>query len=121
MIIPFLHFSPEEQAAIVHKNILELAANVRPSIKQHAGRETSFVGNVRLKVKNDASVCQVIANEEYHQDLGARSLAIGVESLVLDDLVQSYNDVDEEVVEDGVLTDFVVDVDGNTSVVNRVS
>jgi len=55
----------------------------------------------------------VLAEEEYHQDLGARSLITAVKTIE-DMLVEVYLDVEEEIGEGLEHTvEFVVDVNGN--------
>jgi hypothetical protein len=53
--VPLLPFSPEEQAAVVHKFLLELDKKVRPPIKL-TEKDENLLGNVRLRVLRDASV-----------------------------------------------------------------
>ncbi|KKY14723.1 hypothetical protein UCRPC4_g06649 [Phaeomoniella chlamydospora] len=119
--LPFLPFSPAEQAVVVHKYLLELGQKVRTSINLSTGPHEQLLGNVRLRVRRDASVCRVIAEQEYHQDLGARSLLTAVKTLVEDELVEAYLEVDRNIVETEEMMDFVVDVDGGEVIVHKVT
>lgn len=105
--IPFLPFSAGEQAVITHKCLLELAQDLRLPICLIKER---LIGNIRLLVRRDGTVCSTLAKSHYHEELGARSLMSGAEKvkrIVLD----VYLDDDEEITERDDLRDFVIDVD----------
>jgi hypothetical protein len=116
--IPFLHFSPGEQAVVAHKYLLELGQSVRDPVKLTPGQE-NLVGNVHLRVRRDASVCSKLAVDGYHRDLGARSLITAV-STVRELLVDAYLGVDEAITEQDDVVEFLVDVNGGEVVTNLV-
>jgi ATP-dependent Clp protease ATP-binding subunit ClpA len=89
---------------------MELAQRVRQTINMTPGANEQLLGNVDLRVRRDASVCRILADEGYDEDLGARSLITAVKNVVEDTLVESYLDVDEEITETQGLTQFVVDI-----------
>lgn len=100
-------FSPPEQAVIAHKYLLELGRDVRRPVNLSAGPDERLIGNVRLQIRRDASLCTQLARDGYHPDLGARSLITAVDS-VRDMLVNAYLEVDEKIREADELVDFVV-------------
>ncbi|KAK5740822.1 hypothetical protein LTR17_004412 [Elasticomyces elasticus] len=115
--IPFLPFNVGEQAVIVHKALLELGRNVRQPVKLSGGPDEKVLGNVWLRVRRDASVCRVLAESEYHADLGARSLNTAVEQ-IKQLLVAEYLQVDEEITEVGRMSECTIDLSGAHVVVN---
>jgi ATP-dependent Clp protease ATP-binding subunit ClpA len=66
-------------------------------------------------------VCRVVAEQEYHPDLGARSLLTAVKGLVEDVLVESYLEVEKEISETEKMMEFVVDVNGEQVIVDMVN
>ncbi|RDL35746.1 Uncharacterized protein BP5553_06358 [Venustampulla echinocandica] len=117
--IPFLPFSPGEQAVVVHKYILELSQKVCTSVNLSPGPNEQLLGNIKLRIRRDASVCKVIADAEYHADLGARSLITAVKGLVEDVLVERYLEVDREIKE-GEKVGMLVDINSGEIVVSIV-
>ncbi|KAH6678223.1 P-loop containing nucleoside triphosphate hydrolase protein [Halenospora varia] len=115
--LPFLPFTPSEQAVVVHKYLLELAQKVRSPVNLTPGPDEHLLGNVKLRIRRDASVCRVLADEEYHQELGARSLITAVKTIE-DMLVEVYLDVDQEIGQDEEMVEFVVDINGGEIVTN---
>lgn len=59
----------------------------------------------------------MLAEAEYHSDLGARSLITAVKSIE-DMLVEVYLNVDKEIAETDTALNFVVDVKGGEVVAN---
>ncbi|KAL7925147.1 P-loop containing nucleoside triphosphate hydrolase protein [Trichoderma austrokoningii] len=108
--IPLLPFSVGEQAVITHKCLLGLAQDLSLPICLIKGPSERLIGNIRLHIRRDGTVCSTLAKAHYHVKLGARSLMAGAEKvkrIVLD----VYLDDDEEITEQDGLRDFVVDVD----------
>jgi hypothetical protein len=83
------------------------------------GPEEKLLGNVRLRIRRDASVCRVLAETEYHADLGARSLIAAAEKIKRL-LVEEYLKVDEEITEKDGMTEFIIDVNGGEVIVTMV-
>ncbi|KAM0417257.1 hypothetical protein ACHAPT_012768 [Fusarium lateritium] len=110
--IPFLPFSPGEQAVITHKILLGLAEDLRRPINISEGSSEQRVGDIRLKIRREATVCRLLAEEHYHKNLGARSLKTGARK-VKDIVVKAYLDEEEEIQENGGLQDFIIDVQGD--------
>lgn len=113
-------FSLGEQAVIVHKFLLELGQKVRGPVNLAPGLKEQLLGNIRLKIRKDASVCRILAEEEYHSDLGARSLIIGARK-VEDILVEAYLEVNEDICESEKTVDFMVDVNGSEVIAKMVN
>lgn len=108
--IPLLPFTVGEQAVITHKCLLGLAQDLRLPICLIKGPSERLIGNIRLLIRRDGTVCSTLAKSHYHVKLGARSLMAGAEKvkrIVLD----VYLDDDEEITEQDDLRDFVIDVD----------
>ncbi|RFU25801.1 hypothetical protein B7463_g10533, partial [Scytalidium lignicola] len=118
--LPFLPFSPGEQAVIVHKYLLELARKVRNPVNMSIGPDEQLLGNIRMQIRQDASVCRSLAEADYHPDLGARSLITAVRT-VEDLLVEAYLSVDDEIKESDIVLDFMVDVKGGEVVANMLT
>lgn len=96
---------------IVHKYLLELGRHVRAPVNLTSGEHERLIGNLRMRIRRDASVCGILAESEYHTDLGARSLLSAVDTIKTL-LVEEYLAVDEEIVEGDRLSDFMIDVKG---------
>jgi ATP-dependent Clp protease ATP-binding subunit ClpA len=95
---------------VAHKWVLNLAEAVRVAVNLSEGSDERLLGDVYLRVKRDASVCAVLAEEGYDQDLGARSLYNVVKHVIEEELVEAYLDVDGEIRERQPMMDFVVSV-----------
>ncbi|KAI1778573.1 P-loop containing nucleoside triphosphate hydrolase protein [Hypoxylon cercidicola] len=90
-ILPFLVFSPQESPVIVHKALMNFEAEVARRVRLTLNREEDvYVGNIVIRIKNDATVCCTIARDEYDKKTGARSIAQAVERIVQDPLTTLY-------------------------------
>ena len=101
-----------EQAVVVHKYLLELGYAVEGPVNLSFGPQEKLLGDVRVRIRRDASVCRILAKAEYHEDLGARSLINAVDT-IKGLLVEAYLEVDEQIVESADKSVFLVDVQGN--------
>ena len=115
--MPFLPFSSGEQAVIIHKHLLELGRNVRTPINLQEGEGEQLIGNVRMRIRRDASVCRLLAQSEYHTDLGARSLISAVDTIKTM-MVEAYLSVDEEITENAGMSEFIIDAVNGEVVIN---
>jgi hypothetical protein len=104
---------------VVHKFIMELVEKVKLPIRLAPGKEEQLLGNVRLHIARDGTICKTLAEGEYSKDLGARSLATAVR-VVEDLLVDSYLDEDDEIVETTENRDYMVDAKDGGITVSRV-
>ncbi|KAK0658512.1 P-loop containing nucleoside triphosphate hydrolase protein [Cercophora samala] len=110
--IPFLPFSPGEQAVVTHKFLMEIGEYVRHPINLSPEPKEQLVGNIHLQLRRDAAVCTTLAKRHYRPELGARSLKTAakvVEGILLD----AYLDDDDEIRERDDFLDFAVDVLGD--------
>jgi hypothetical protein len=103
----------------VHKVLLELGRKVQRPVNLTDGPDEQLLGNIRLRIRRDASVCRALAEAEYHSDLGARSLIAAGEKIKRM-LVEEYLNIDEEITENGGLSEYIIDVNGGEVVVNMV-
>ncbi|KAF2797999.1 P-loop containing nucleoside triphosphate hydrolase protein [Melanomma pulvis-pyrius CBS 109.77] len=117
--IPFVPFSPGEQAVVAHKFLRELSRYVREPINLSDGRNEHIIGNVKLQIKHDASVCNSLAAAEYSRDLGARSLS-GAVKIVEGMVAELYLEQNEEIAEGGKVLDVVVDAHAGEILVELV-
>ncbi|KAK8195606.1 P-loop containing nucleoside triphosphate hydrolase protein [Phyllosticta capitalensis] len=97
-IAPFFPFSPNEQAVVSHKFLLELFDDVRRDIDLHPDVKR-YIGHVHLSVQKATKICQHLSEENYDKDLGARSYFSSMEDLKTK-LCDVYTDVEEVVTED---------------------
>ncbi|KAK3996254.1 P-loop containing nucleoside triphosphate hydrolase protein [Cladorrhinum sp. PSN332] len=109
--IPFLTFSPIEQAAVADMYLGDFGRELTKPIDL-SDDEKLFrpVGNVNLDIKRGYSVCKALADQGYVQELGARSIINTVDGEVRAPLVSSYLASREEVTIDQPAAGFVVGV-----------
>ncbi|KAI0119677.1 P-loop containing nucleoside triphosphate hydrolase protein [Daldinia grandis] len=111
-IIPFLVFAPHEAAVIAHRTLMALEDEVARHVRLALNKEEDvYVGNISIRIKNDATVCSAITRGEYDKKTGARSINLAVERMVQDPLVSQYLKDGDEFDENQPITSFVVDVD----------
>lgn len=103
----------------MHKSLLELGRKVQRPVNLSKGPDEQLLGNIRLRIRRDASVCRALAESEYHSNLGARSLIAAGEK-VKRMLVEEYLNIDEDITENDGMSEFIIDVNGGEVVVNMV-
>lgn len=64
-------------------------------------------------------MCGILAQSEYHAELGARSLISAVDTIKTL-MVEAYLGVEEEISEGAGMSDFIIDVNGGEVVANIV-
>lgn len=104
----------------MNKYLLELGRKIRAPVNLSDEPEEQPFGGIKQRIRQDATICQMLADEEYHADFGVRSLIKAVQT-VEDVLVERHLDVNEEIVESDEVLDFIVDVSGVDIVANIVS
>ncbi|KAI3318724.1 P-loop containing nucleoside triphosphate hydrolase protein [Xylariaceae sp. AK1471] len=116
-IVPFLTFSPDEQAVVSHKGMMGLEATLRrPVVVSPSGQDDNLVGNVRLDVENESKICSTIAHEGYSPQLGARSVFNAITEAIYTPLVNQYLEVDDEFSEDQPETTFKVGINADKGI-----
>ncbi|KAI1660670.1 P-loop containing nucleoside triphosphate hydrolase protein [Daldinia decipiens] len=116
-IVPFLTFNADEQLVLADKYIMELEERVAgPVVDSVDPEEESLIGNVRLKITNNATVCSTIANEYYLPELGAKSISRGVDSVIATPLIGLYLEDGDDFSEDQPETKYKVGVNEENEV-----
>ncbi|KAK0629585.1 P-loop containing nucleoside triphosphate hydrolase protein [Bombardia bombarda] len=110
--LPFLTFSPCEQAAVADKYLSEFGKDATKPLKISDNPATArMFGNVDVQLRRGYSVCKALAaNGGYVRELGARSIINAVDCKVGQPVINSYLDSREEIVEGGSMGRFVVGV-----------
>lgn len=118
--VPFLPFALGEQAVGAHKYLLDFVerARKRVVIQPASGERMQLLGNVRLRIPRDASLCAHLVQSHYHKELGIRSLKNGV-GLVENEVVKAYLDADKNIEETSDVTEYTVDLVENEVTVTR--
>ncbi|CAJ2513917.1 Uu.00g020360.m01.CDS01 [Anthostomella pinea] len=115
--IPFLIFSPDEQAVVAHKHLMELEERLaRPIVVSRSSQRDNLVGNVRLDILNDSTICSSIARDSYVPQLGARSIFNGADDVVTAPLVSRYLSDGDDFTEEQEETQFRIGVDADEEV-----
>ncbi|KAI0860033.1 P-loop containing nucleoside triphosphate hydrolase protein [Xylaria cubensis] len=110
-IIPFLPFTPEEQALISHKGLMSLEETLRrPVVVSPIEANDNLVGNIRLNIVDDSELCSAIAEESYTPQLGARCILNAVTNTISTPLVSQYLEVDEDLCDDQPEIEFKVGI-----------
>ena len=122
MIAPFFPFSPDEQAVVAHKFVLQLQDDaVRPiSI---TGFEKNYIGHSHVFLANDGKICQHVAKHGYVKELGARSVFNRVSDLRRK-FVLDYSHIDDEIDEvfnDGPLSKYTIQLHPVSDTVEEIS
>ncbi|KAK8851225.1 P-loop containing nucleoside triphosphate hydrolase protein [Apiospora arundinis] len=110
--LPFLTFSPIEQAVVADKYVAEFGGEAMLPVRiANDEARDRLVGDVQLEIRQGYSLCSALAREGYVQELGARSLIAEVDDQVRGPLVDAYLQNLEEIVEDGGTTRCLASVD----------
>ncbi|KAJ4403523.1 hypothetical protein N0V85_005077 [Neurospora sp. IMI 360204] len=110
--IPFLTFSPSEQAAVADRILANFGRDRIKSIKcSDVASKSHMVGDLDLQVRRGYSVCKALATKGYVPELGARSITNTVDDDVRLPVVNEYLDRREEIREDQGKCTFIVGVD----------
>jgi hypothetical protein len=117
--VPFLPFSQPETYIGAHKYLLELVNDVRRPINTTPGPDEHLLGNIRLNVRSDASVCKVLT-KDYDAALGIRSLKKAVRDRVASCLDSEYLSTHDVITEGLPMEDYAVFVANRRIKVSRV-
>ncbi|KAK8122891.1 hypothetical protein PG984_011561 [Apiospora sp. TS-2023a] len=115
--LPFLTFSPVEQAVVADKYIADFGREVVRPV-QIAKDETRdrLVGNVHLNIRQGYSLCSALTRDGYVPELGARSLIAEVDEKVRGPLVDAYLQNQDDIAEDGGVTHCLANVDAEGAI-----
>ena len=103
----------------VHKFLMEFVNRVRRPINTTNGPDEQLLGNIRLRIRREVSLCRLMAKNDYDEDLGIRGLIASVRELE-QALIRSYLDVEEEIMNSDEMTEYVLDVRNGEIVGTRV-
>ena len=117
--MPFLPFSYPETCVGAHKYLLELTTEVRRPINTTPGPHEQLLGNIRLRIRSDASVCKVLT-KDYDRELGIRSLRKAVMDRVASALDFEYMSTHEVISEGLPMEDYSVFVSDGRIKVKRI-
>jgi ATP-dependent Clp protease ATP-binding subunit ClpA len=107
--VPFLTFSQIEQTAVAHKYLAEVGRELAsPVVVTREEGKQRFVGDIELQVPKDYSVCRIIAQDEYVEQLGARSVINGVNRMIEGEVIDHYLEMDDEIREGQAITTYRV-------------
>ncbi|KAK4197306.1 P-loop containing nucleoside triphosphate hydrolase protein [Triangularia verruculosa] len=117
-VIPFLIFSPTEQAAVACKEMDRFGRKLARPIKLCDDLKLYRpVGNIKLEIPFSYSVCKALALQGYDEQLGARSIINTVDSDVALPLVTQYLAARDDVSEDEPETCFTATVDADLGMI----
>ncbi|KAH9908378.1 P-loop containing nucleoside triphosphate hydrolase protein [Xylariomycetidae sp. FL2044] len=117
--LPFLTFGPDEPSVVAHKFYMDFEDGIAKPVFLPENKDENderYVGNVRMTIKNDASIFSIIAEDSYMHELGARSLYQGVERTITTPTVVGYLKSGDEVREDQEETHVKVFIDADQMV-----
>ncbi|KAI1373965.1 P-loop containing nucleoside triphosphate hydrolase protein [Hypoxylon crocopeplum] len=110
-VIPFLTFNEDEQAVLADKCIMELETKLAsPVVKSANPDEDKPVGNVQMRLLDNAAVCSKIAKEYYLPEVGARSISGGVDATITHSVIGQYLEDGDDYNEDQAETKFQVGI-----------
>ena len=98
---------------------MEFVNRVRRPINTTNGPDEQLLGNIRLRIRREVSLCSLMAKNDYDEDLGIRGLIASVRELE-QALIRSYLDVEEEIMNSDEMTEYVLDVRNGEIVGTRV-
>ncbi|CAN8105255.1 unnamed protein product [Discula destructiva] len=108
--VPFLTFSKGEQACVAHKHLTEVGKEMAKSLVVSRDMTTQrFIGDIDMQVPRDYSICQIIAQEEYLEQLGARSVINGVHRLIEDPILDHFLGIESAITEGQGTTTYRVE------------
>lgn len=94
VVLPFIPFSPLEQAVIAHKYILEIKRTLAADIDVE---KDAFMGHIKLEVEDEPAVCRLLADNGYDIEYGARSIKREMQKAVHDAITQEWLESSDEI------------------------
>jgi len=113
-VIPFLPFTPDEQAVIAHKYLLDLVTSMK---QPKAIQQSQLIGAINLRFRQETALCRNLASKDYHADTGARSLEAAVKRRVRNAVVRKSLESSQVTHEENTVEDYVVDIGSQGEIV----
>ncbi|KAI0157341.1 P-loop containing nucleoside triphosphate hydrolase protein [Xylariaceae sp. FL1272] len=90
-VLPFLTFTPNEQAVVAHKKLMDLEKRLKkPVVVSANGEGDNLVGNINLNINQESKLCTWMSKASYDPQLGARSIFSVVNAKVKVPLFMEY-------------------------------
>lgn len=94
---------------------MQFAADIKGPVKLNPGADQRLLGDIRLYLQNDVSICQNVSAKSYKPTLGVRSLITATRSKVKWPLMTEILKSNKEIEEDKPQRNFVLELKGKNT------